>query len=486
MGLRAGRYPLAVEGPVMAAVDALVPGVSTVSRYARYYGLYWALARYAAERGLEMDACRRLVRRAEVCLAAVSLRLDDTEKWPGMGHGVDQVRKLGLGGADPLSAARDGAGSYSPRVWGFWSQYAGPCAVLGTVTVGSSGLRPGPHPCPDGVAEMFAPLLDMAARKRPDLADVTGVAELAMQYPGQTPDSTALAELLTATRGGRHDPEEWLGNDNTRRASLRTLARAWQLHPDAETWMGAFRAAVAYGPTANEDPLLARERRTQAWRGLLLRHLSVGAWRWLWALLVDQVLDAGRTSRAELHEWIVRLLPDQSLASFEASLPDLVDGRGDPLPAEEQASHLGDVVAQVAVLLLGARRPADLSDLARSTFLGRRADNAAHFLDPVWVDHLRMEFSGRSVRELGRRLVDDMLAQSHRVALRKLRHNQDGTMTLFSRLHERNGWYFASSSEGRHNIGLRIPQLGDLARQVGLFSVEEPVTATGRTLLDLP
>ncbi|MEU7778818.1 hypothetical protein [Micromonospora parva] len=44
---RAGRYPLAVEAPVMAGVDILVPGVSTLSHYARYYALYWALAAHA-------------------------------------------------------------------------------------------------------------------------------------------------------------------------------------------------------------------------------------------------------------------------------------------------------------------------------------------------------------------------------------------------------------------------------------------------------
>jgi hypothetical protein len=48
---RARRYPLAVEAPVMAAVDALVPGVSTVTRYARYYGLYWTLAHHAGTPG---------------------------------------------------------------------------------------------------------------------------------------------------------------------------------------------------------------------------------------------------------------------------------------------------------------------------------------------------------------------------------------------------------------------------------------------------
>ena len=51
---RTGRYPLAVEAPVMAGVDMLVPGVSTVTKLARYFGLYWAIAAHAG-RGVASD-----------------------------------------------------------------------------------------------------------------------------------------------------------------------------------------------------------------------------------------------------------------------------------------------------------------------------------------------------------------------------------------------------------------------------------------------
>ncbi|MFI6168537.1 hypothetical protein ACIBCN_17295 [Nocardia sp. NPDC051052] len=40
LGFRSGRYPLAVESPVLSMVDKLVPGVSTLTRIARYYALY--------------------------------------------------------------------------------------------------------------------------------------------------------------------------------------------------------------------------------------------------------------------------------------------------------------------------------------------------------------------------------------------------------------------------------------------------------------
>ena len=41
----------------------------------------------------------------------------------------------------------------------------------------------------------------------------------------------------------------------------------------------------------------------------------------------------------------------------------------------------------------------------------------------------------------GRAVVDDMLSQSRRVMMRKLRLGSDGRMTVFSKLHERNGRY---------------------------------------------
>lgn len=80
---RAGRYPLAVEAPVMAGVDVLAPGVSTLTAYARYYSLYWAIAAHADAHGLDREACRRLVRRAAVGLAMISQAHDDLTT----GHG---------------------------------------------------------------------------------------------------------------------------------------------------------------------------------------------------------------------------------------------------------------------------------------------------------------------------------------------------------------------------------------------------------------
>jgi hypothetical protein len=66
-----------------------------------------------------------------------------------------------------------------------------------------------------------------------------------------------------------------------------------------------------------------------------------------------------------------------------------------------------------------------------------------------------------------------MLAQSRRVALRKLRVDTRRQMTLFTKLHERNGRYFADQREGVGNVGLRIVQLSGMAEQLGLTSAAE-------------
>ena len=64
---RGGRYPLAVEAPVMAMVDTLVPGVSTLTYLARYYALYWALAAFAEDRQLDTATCQITLRQAGSC-----------------------------------------------------------------------------------------------------------------------------------------------------------------------------------------------------------------------------------------------------------------------------------------------------------------------------------------------------------------------------------------------------------------------------------
>lgn len=482
LGERGGRYPLSVEASVLSMVDTLVPGVSTTTRFVRYYALYWALADFAEQRGLDADTCRRVLRRAEVALTLASLEHDESPQ----AHGIDNIRALrdeGRAGSfvEPVQ------GSYSPRASGFWEQYNGASAVLGTVQMRDGALRPGRHGCPPAVSALFRPLLETVNAREFPLDDVAGLSSLALEQTS-TPDLAPLRELFTATRNGRHDPDTWTGNDRTRRATLRLLARSVQLTLSRRDWVDAMRACVAYGDTIASDPVLSDEaKHAQSWRGTLLRHHSVGAWRRLWADLVNQVIALGGTAtRDHLHQWISAAVPDMTVRQFVANCPPVVDHDSHPFPAEENLPDLPSATAEdLATLVLGGRRVEHLTGPARAAFLGTTSNKRGQFLDPNWVAYQLEEHQDEPVETLARAFVDDMLAQSRRVALRKMRISADGAMTLFSKLHERNGFYVATSREGSGNVGLRLEQLGDLANQLELVSGTD-VTPLAGELLELP
>ncbi len=289
LDLRAGRYPLAVEAPVLQMTATLMPGLSTQTQFARYYSLYWAVADHAERGGLDAEACRRMIRRSELMLAFVTDHVNGRET---VAHGADALVRGREQGTGFWAMAEDGPGTYSPRTWGFWGQYGGPSDALGTVTTEGRALRPSRHPCPQRVREFYAPLLAIAR----SIADPDPGALLPQLRPYAVgdltgPDLHELGELFAASRGAREDPEAWENSDRSRRAALRILARAATLHPEA-SWQMAMRRAVAYGDAADTDPVLLTEAdRAAAWRGLLLRHRSVGAWRGLWAGLVAHIHD---------------------------------------------------------------------------------------------------------------------------------------------------------------------------------------------------
>ncbi|MFC5066353.1 hypothetical protein ACFPBZ_29405, partial [Actinomycetospora atypica] len=244
----------------------------------------------------------------------------------------------------------------------------------------------------------------------------------------------------------------------------------------------------AYGPLADEDPVLRAEDRTLGWRGLLLRRHSVGAWRQLWADLVAFVIKNGPVTRNDLYGWACSRVPDQTVAGLLYDLAPVVDADGHPAPAESAVpSGLGPVGANVAVLMLGAQRLPTLHGVTRTAFLGGSRSQRGVFLDPAWVGRRIEDQRDHSVRDLVRVVVDDMLAQSRRIALRKVQVT-NGRLQVFSRLHERNDVYTARHHEGSGNVGLRIDQLAAIALQLGLIedTAEQAVSARGIELLGLP
>ncbi|MCP9948333.1 hypothetical protein [Actinomadura madurae] len=454
-----------------------------MTRYVRYYALYAALGAHAAEHDLDDAASLRLLRRSEVVLAGVSRTHDDPETWPGMAHAVDEVRhSLDTDALRTEAAARiDGADHpYSPRRSGFWSQYLGPSTVLGTAVNEGGAPRPGRHTCPPEVADLFAPLLRDADADVLDGARLGALAPLAMQAP-EHPEVPWMRGLFTATRDGRHNPEEWGPDDRRRRATFRMLGRAVELHGgDAVLgWEVCVRSAVAFGPETETDPVLRGIGNVLGWRGLLLRNYSVSAWRRLWAALVRSIgSQDGEADRAlgELRAWLADPMPATSLRACLDELPDTMTG-GHPAPAERQIMRDADrraPLVNVKLLLVGGRRAGELSGEARTTFLGAQHD----ILNPLWVSRLIDDFADRPMRDLAVRLVDDMLAQARRVALAKTRPDANGRMKVFSRVHERGDRYYKTGDEGDGDIGTRLHQAGDFAQQLGLLARADDGTAS--------
>ena len=114
----------------------------------------------------------------------------------------------------------------------------------------------------------------------------------------------------------------------------------------------------------------------------------------------------------------------------------------------------------------------------RSTRAGKRWQRFAvdpnaprrAYLDPNWVGARARDYHDRRLDDFACAVVDDMLDQSHRIALRKLIVKPDGRLEMPSKLYEREGRYFADSAEGADNIGYRDETLGAIATEFGLLT----------------
>lgn len=477
------RYPLKVEGAVQRAVTLLLPGVSTASEFVRYFALYAALAVHADDHGLDGEACRDLVRRSEVVLAGVSMLDEEGPAGPARrAHGVDGVRPWFGEGLDVAGAVNMGAEqhSYSPRKWGFWGSYGGASQVLGTVAVEDNAFRVGRHACPAGVRELFRPLIAAAAHDYLALPQLEALRPISL-HSDDLPETPWLLDLFTATRGGRHEPGQWQPDDRRRRAAMRIIGRTTVLHgaDTGLTWPEAVESAVVFSDALETDPVLAGIDEAAAWRGVLLRNYSVSAWRRLWAALVRSIGhedDSTDRSAEELQAWLADQMPSMTVRAFMDELPPGMTGRH-PASAERTVLADGDIrdpVTNIRLLLLGARRTAELEGQARTVFLGQQNE----ILNPLWMAFCAREFWDRPLRDLAMRLVIDMLAQARRIALDKMRPDPNRRLQVYSRIHERNGRYYKTRDEGDAALGTRLEVAAGIAEQLGLIDLAGDGAAT--------
>ncbi|MER7131640.1 hypothetical protein [Streptosporangium saharense] len=180
---------------------------------------------------------------------------------------------------------------------------------------------------------LFQPVFSLAGADSVSSEELAALDDVTLQSE-RRPEVPWMVDLFTASREGRHDPAEWEPDDLIRRASLRVLARAVELHgAEGGSFEEVLRSAVAFGDQIDVDPVLSSIEQSQGWRGVLLRHYSVGAWRRLWAALVASIGgedgDADRT-REELRAWLADQLDDIPVGTVLDELGPLQDSSGHP------------------------------------------------------------------------------------------------------------------------------------------------------------
>jgi hypothetical protein len=469
-----GRFPLQVEQAVLNPVSRLVPGVTTVTTHARYYALHGLTAHYAAENALSRADAQDLVRRCEVIMGAASL-VDDHENadFYGRPHGFRAMQDV-LKGGDLDVEGVSSRGAYATAAWGFRGTYLGAERRLRIVASGNT-WKPEKRYDHKAVLPALEPVLEMAANPvvtATQLREIAPHVSIYRFYSGS--DGRWLAGLLCSTTAGQ---------DSRRRATLQLMARVIETH-SVTSLTTSLLHAIAFGDFIEVDPVASSSEVPAMWRGVLLRNFSVGAWRRLWAWLVDQVCDGTAVSDTALEDLFAEQLPASSVDSMLSDLPSLEDAKGHPVPVEEgiRPDSGTKVFRELQILACGALRSQQLEGVTRAVY-NRATGND---LDPQWMFE-RLAHSGpQSLQDFGRSLVREMLTKSRRVALSKAEVRDDGTLWIPSRLHQRGDQLFATAREGSGDVGTRLRELGRIAAASGVFDKSGPtwqLTGAGRELL---
>ena len=309
-------------------------------------------------------------------------------------------------------------------------------------------------------------------------------------------DLVSFGDRLCVCVGGEHPDGAWLANlmcepgapaeagsrSATRRQTIQLLARVVATHP-VRYFTRDVGHVLAFGDFLTADAVTSGIDAAAAWRGVVLRNYSVGAWRRLWSWLVEQV--DGLVPIEEVADRFAAELPDMTVDSFLSSLPATQSTTGAPWPAEHDLRWAGDPLplAELRVLATSARRVDELTGRVRDAFLGQRGVE----LGPEWVQRRLDEARPMKLRDVARRLTYDLVARSQRIALAKARRRADGTLWLPTRLHERGGLLYRTSQEGRGDVGLRLDQLGNVLATCGVLHFDDQhwsVTSSGRALVD--
>jgi hypothetical protein len=451
LDIRAGRFPLQVEKHMLNMTGRLLPGVSTVTVNARYYSLHGLAVLEGEQRRLELDETVDLLRRMEVVFGAAALTQADSVISTPHGSGPLQVA-LATGSIDVAALSTPKTG-YSNAARGFWGPYLGSEVTLGVVDR-SDYARPGVRCDQSAIRAGLEGVVELAQQEVVTVDDLEGLSHLRLDASEEADGRWLLGLIM----GPHDDVGDFAATDRARRVTATTLLRSL----DAQSGLGlrdAFYEHVAYSAGAFDEP-----DEVAAWRGLLFRRFSVGAWRRLWQWLVEQ-LAVGAMSLDELVDASIDELPNKTVSEFVADAPPTQRGS---LPANAEAEIRrsatgGTPATELLVLAAGARRVAELSGRARDSFLGPYTT-----LSPQWVADRLADWDGRPVRTFMADLTVQLVRRSQRIAMNKARLNPStGRLWVPTRVIEREGTFFRTSGEGGGDVGLRVEQLGGMLASLG-------------------
>jgi hypothetical protein len=315
------------------------------------------------------------------------------------------------------------------------------------------------------VQEGLGDVLHLAERPTLDTATLDAHAHLCVCQSKTSTDGAWLARLLA--QPGISDERQtraW-----TRRQTLRVLSRCVQLTEVREVSQDV-SGFLAYDTAVSSDPVLNGTLITAQWRGLILRNHSVGAWRELWAWLVNGI--DGLTSRDTLGDQFADALSDQAVVSFSEDLPPTRTADGWPAPAELDADLAEADWPEwcLGILLLGARRSSELAGHELSGFQGTDPNDVFEELSPAWLAVQVDVWRDRPVRDFARWLAEIMINRSQRLASRKTRPDKNGVLKVPSRVYLRDGFIFRDSPETGGRPSLRLGQLAGVLAGVGLLA----------------
>jgi hypothetical protein len=460
----------------MNTVDRLVPGVTTVTLNARYYPLHGLIATEARDRNMGLSAAQDLLRRVEVTIGAVSARHlhtdPDDHAALSRPHGYDIISPRVRDGNIEIGALA-APYVYAQPPWGFWSAYRGSEMVLRIVTR-ANDIAPGEQLDLHAVSEGLGDLLRLAAQSTLDTDSLDSHAHLCICRSISSLDGAWLANLFAAPYADR--PTTRAG---VRRQTLRVIARSIQL-TNMEFVTRDMTPFLAYRDQAIEDDVLASMDITAEWRGLVLRNISVTAWRDLWAWVVNGI--DGLTTRASLADRFADALPPGTVGAFRAKLPQTLTTAGRAAPAEMDADlkATNDPHYSLGLLILGAQRARELSGHELHGFQGHDPEDIFEELAPAWMAGQLDAWNDRSVRDFASWLTDVMLNRSQRLALRKARPDvKKGILKIPTRVYLRDGFVFCDSSETGGPASLRLDQLAGVLAGMGLLARKAGTWALG-------